>query len=143
MKLSPSMMVVILTACVFATVAVAHSGVKNPAVRERMDLMKSSQDAMDMLVRMAKGEAEFDPGFAGQARQTLILNIKDIPLHFRNLEQDLKSDALPVIWENWADFEAKSTKALDVAVSSDVSTFPKLREGVLALGGQCLSCHRT
>ncbi|NND21494.1 MAG: hypothetical protein HKO14_05350, partial [Silicimonas sp.] len=42
-----------------ASAALAHQGVKNPAVKARMDVMSAIGDNTKLLGRMAKGEVAF------------------------------------------------------------------------------------
>ena len=125
-----------------AGAALAHSGVQNPHVLLRMNAMTSSADAVGLLAKMAKGEIAFDASAAAQARADIILNTRSIPDSFRDPHHDPKTEALPVIWENWADFEKKNQKSLQAIEALNVSDLAQLRQGLPAVGGACLACHQ-
>ncbi|MCB1333953.1 MAG: cytochrome c [Roseivivax sp.] len=128
-------------ATVLCTAALAHGGVKNAAVKARMDLMVQIRDATGVLVSMAKGEAPFKPKQAEQARATLEEASGKIVAHFREPAMDAKSESLPAIWTNWEDFAARSRQLRRVTAEVDTSTLPSLRAGVGQVGRACAACH--
>lgn len=124
-----------------AGLAWAHSGVKNPTVKARMDLMMQIGEATGSIVKMAKGELPFDAAAAQRAQQVLIEASGRISVAFEANETDPKSEALPVIWQDWAQFVAKSEAMAAAAASMQLDTLGNLRSSVPALGKSCGGCH--
>lgn len=129
-------------ATALAGAGLAHEGVKNEAVKARMMLMDGVKTATGALGGMAKGDVAFDAAKAGAARQALIDHAAAIPAAFKAPEMDPKSTALPAIWENWADFEAKARSMGAAAQELDTSELEWLQAGMGALGGSCAACHK-
>ena len=125
-----------------AGAALAHDGVENEAVKARMMLMDGVKTATGTLGGMAKGEIEFDADKAGAARQALMEYAAKVPAAFEAQEMDPKSTALPAIWENWADFEAKAVAMGAAAEALDTSDLGWLQAGMGELGGTCAACHK-
>lgn len=128
-------------ATVTAGLAFAHGGVQNPAVMARMEAMTSIGDGMKVLAGMVKGEIPYDATQADAARAAIKAQADRTPALFEAPEGDPKSEALPAIWENWADFEAKS-QALGSAANGSVADPDALRQTLSALAGTCKACHR-
>lgn len=127
-----------------AGAAFAHTGVQNAAVKARMDGMSAVANEMKTLGQMAKGATAFDPVKAKGAAATIAKHAAEMSDLFRAEEDDPKSEAKVEIWENFADFTAKSERleilALDlsesIAVQSDLATAMK------SLGSSCQACHK-
>lgn len=117
-------------------------GVENEAVKARIMLMDGVKTATGALGGMAKGEMAFDATKAEAARQVLMDHAAKIPVVFEAEEMDPKSTALPAIWENWADFEAKAQAMGAAASDMDASELAWLQAGMGALGGTCSACHK-
>jgi cytochrome c556 len=129
------------TLALSGTLAFAHSGVKNPAVMARMNLMSDVGAATKVLGEMAKGTRPFDADTASTARATLLKDADQIALLFEAEEGDPKSEALPDIWTDWAGFMNQTDKMRKATESLDVSSLDTLREGMAAIGQSCSSCH--
>ena len=125
-----------------ATAAVAHSGVRNHAVMMRMEAMLSSKKAIDRLVSMVKGQTVFDAASASAAQQALMTQMMATPDLFRENHSDPKSEARPLIWENWEDFERRSNTAYLATAALDTQSAEGLRGTLLNLGLTCLECHQ-
>ena len=124
-----------------ATTAIAHEGVKNAAVKARMQGMSEIGAGMKVIGQMAQGKTEFDQAAAEAALATIRAQSAMVTTLFQANETDPKSEALPAIWANWADFQAKAQAmqaAADGASAQDVNA---LRQSLGALGGTCKSCH--
>ena len=126
-----------------ATVALAHEDVENPTVKARMMAMTAIVENMKTLGRMANGAVDFDLEQAKAALVDIERTAKTVPKLFKSDEMHPKSEALPVIWTNFADFTAKaealegaSTKAL-ASFSGKNDLIPSMR----VLGGTCKACH--
>ena len=82
----------------FATGALAHQGVKNAAVKARMDAMSAIGKDMKVLGGMAKGEAPFDEKVAQMAVSSIADHAAKTFELFEANETDPKSEAKPAIW---------------------------------------------
>jgi cytochrome c556 len=131
----------ILGTTLAASMALAHGGVQNPAVMARMEAMSQIGDGMKVLGGMMKGELAYDTAKAQAALDKIEAASQQVPALFEAPESDPKSEALPAIWDNWADFEAKAT-ALTEAASGEITGEEGLRPTLGALGGACKDCHR-
>lgn len=131
-------------ACTVAFAAFAHSGVKNPAVMARMEGMKSMGLAVKTLGDMAKGKVAFDADAVALALERLALEAERTEALFEAKEDDPKSEALPVIWTQFADFEAKAhaLEAVLAAQNQDMSDAANLGPTLKAIGAQCSACHK-
>ena len=128
-----------------AGAAVAHEGVKNPAVKAWMENMKQIGAATKVLGSMAKGERGFDPAAADVALQDIARAAALSPALFEVPQSDPKSEARPEIWENWADFTAQSVALEELArgLEGMLSTPAALRDGLRQLGTTCKTCHES
>ena len=136
---------VILYSLTTATIALAHVDVENPTVKARMIAMTTLVENMRTLGGMAKGAAVFDLEQAKAALADIKRTAKTVPGLFKSDEMHPKSEALPLIWSNFADFTAKSEALEDAAAQSLASFSSKddLVPSMRALGGTCKSCHST
>ena len=123
--------------------ALAHTGVRNPAVLARMQAMTAMADQMEVIVPMARGEATFDAARAEAAFAELARLAEETPGLFRAPEQDPRSEALPAIWEDFAEFEARSREMADraAAAADSVADPAGLLAAVRRLGASCSGCH--
>lgn len=129
---------------VSGTAAFAHQGVQNASVKARMDGMSAMARDVEILARMAKGEMAFDGADARSAAEALSVEAARIAERFADREDDPKSEALPVIWDEFDRFagiaEALSEDAGALAASLEGrhDLGPALRE----IGQGCTGCHR-
>lgn len=125
-----------------ASVAIAHTGVKNEAVKARMHGMDQISAATKAIGLMARGQAAFDAGELANQAAILESEAAKIPALFEAQEDDPKSEALPAIWEDWEDFTLKSEE-MGAAASSlaSVSSPDDLNAAFRALGQTCSACH--
>jgi cytochrome c556 len=125
-----------------ATVAHAHDGVKNPAVMARMAAMDKIGAATKILGQMARGATPFDAAMAQRVASEIAVHSATVPALFEVREDDPKSEALPAIWEDFADFTAKSEAMGRVAeAATHFGTEPELRAAIADLGQACKACH--
>jgi cytochrome c556 len=135
--------VLILTSSLMiASMALAHNGVKNPAVMARMQGMEQIGAASKVLGNMARGRVAFDAEAAASAKAALAQQAAEIPVLFEAQEDDPKSEALPAIWSDFADFTAKADALRDAAEAMDVTSAETIAAGMGAVGGSCRSCHK-
>ncbi|MBV2359213.1 cytochrome c [Thalassococcus sp. CAU 1522] len=124
-----------------ATAALAHSGVKNAAVKARMDLMGEVKAATATLGDMSKGAKPFDAAKAEAARAALERHATRIPALFKAPESDPKTEARPEIWTDWDGFVAIADRMETVASAMDTGSLKTLRAGMGRLAKTCKSCH--
>lgn len=119
------------------------------AITARQDAMKGQGGAMRTLTPMVRGEKPFDKQAAVQAVTTIHNTAKVIPSVFPqgSGSEAGKTDALPAIWQNWSDFQAKakaleteSEKLLQLAQAGDEAGF---KAQFPAVGRSCGGCHET
>ena len=133
-----------LTALVVAGAAFAHTGVKNAAVKARMDAMSAIGAEMKTLGQMAKGAAAFDRDKARSAVAAIARHAAETPALFEAREDDPKSEAKAEIWDAFADFTAKSgsLEALALELSASIATEGDLAPAMKSLGATCQACHK-
>ena len=126
-----------------ASAALAHQGVQNAAVKARMDGMSAIAANMKTLGQMAKGEKEFDTVQARSAAAAIARHAAAAPGLFEPEETDPKTEALPAIWTNFADFTAKAAdlEAIATGLSTSINDAADLGPAMRALGGSCKACH--
>ncbi len=127
-----------------ATVAVAHQGVSNPAVMARMNAMSDISENVKTLGTMAKGQRDFDRQLARAAAANIADHAARSVDLFEAPETDPKSEALPAIWDNYADFTAKSIEMQRVAqaLAGSIETLADVQAGMAPLGQTCTACHK-
>lgn len=126
-----------------ASIAMAHGGVQNPAVKARMDLMTAIGDQTKILGQMAKGQRGFDAKEAQTAAAAIGADAAQIPDMFRNAETDPKSEALPAIWENYTDFTQKAMALQSAAeAATNIGDAAMLGAALSEIGAACKACHK-
>lgn len=125
------------------TAAFAHSGVKDKDVMARMELMKAIGAQTKVIGTMAKGQASFDAAAANAAIGQIAAHSAKIPALFESQATDPKSEALPAIWEDWANFVALAEDATTVAerLAGSISSEADLGPALGQLGATCKACH--
>ncbi|MEM9973639.1 MAG: cytochrome c [Pseudomonadota bacterium] len=124
------------------TLALAHAGVEDPDVMARMHSMKDIASANKAVGLMLRGQAPFDPSVIAQSAKIIAVESARIPVLFESQADDPKSEALPAIWENWADFEAKAEAGVVAAEAlGGVQREAELAPAFNAVGKTCKACH--
>jgi cytochrome c556 len=117
------------------------------AIAARQEAMKAQGGAMRALTPIIRGEQPWNQQTAIQAATTLNTSAKAIPNVFPQGSgpEAGKTDALPAIWQNRADFESKakaleteSAKLLQLAQAGDEAGF---KAQFPAVGRTCGGCH--
>jgi cytochrome c556 len=117
------------------------------SISTRQEAMKAQGGAMRTLTPIVRGEQPWNQQAAVQAATTLNNTAKAIPTVFPQGSgpEAGKTDALPAIWQNWADFQAKakaleteSAKLLQLAQAGDEAGF---KAQFPAVGRSCGGCH--
>lgn len=119
-------------------------------IKYRQAIMKAIGGHMGALGAVAKGEVSFTDESVGHAHaiNEMSKNLLRLFPEGSGYEVDKKTNALPEVWEQWADFEAaakalqdESAKMLAVAESGDAAAFGQ-QVGALGRNG-CTKCHDT
>lgn len=121
----------------------AHEGVKNLAVKARMNGMITISENMKTVGEMAKGTIPFDAQGAQAALVMVSNEAANIPELFSAQEDDPKSEALPEIWETFDDFTLQAIELEEFAnkFSMAIASSDDLRSALVVLGKKCTSCH--
>jgi len=127
----------------FASAVAAHQGVQSPHVMARMTIMTDAKSAIEVLGDMAAGKSMFDATRASAARQALIESTKATPDLFKTQHTDPKTQALPLIWTQWADFTTRNKVALNAIQTLEINSLNNLQATLPAVGVSCLNCHQT
>jgi cytochrome c556 len=134
-----SMLVVLALACGLGAV-----WADTDPIAERRALMKHDGEAAKTLFNMSKGNIPFDLATVKEALATLNEGATKSPALFPdNSQTGGGTAALPAIWQNKADFDARFAKfAQDVQAAQagivDEATFKKLAPAVFK---NCGGCH--
>lgn len=133
----------VLAAFALGATAVAAQNVA--VIKERKDHYKKMGDAVKPVSAMYKGEADFDLAKVQAALKVMQEKAAILPTLFPD---DSKTggdtEALPKIWEEKADFEARFKKLGEAAKAAEASitdeeTFPDTWKEVM---GNCSGCHK-
>lgn len=113
----------------------------------RQALMKGIGQSMGALGAIAKGEKPYDAAVVQTALETISTNSKAFPDQFPpGSETGLESEAAPAIWENMADFKAKSDKLAaeaDTLLAAMPADQAAVGGAMKSLGATCGDCHET
>ncbi len=136
MKWSP---VLLTMTFALASTAIAHQGVQDPTVKERMDGMSAMGRQVKVIGEMAKGNAEFDAAVARAALERIAARAAATPELFEEEADDPKSEALPIIWEEFDEFAeiAGELEATASSLAGSVSTREDLPPALRKLGSSC------
>jgi cytochrome c556 len=135
------LMLTVAACVVAASVALAQT---NP-IAARKALMKANGEQAKIGAAIAKGDAPFDAAKVQTIFVTFVEAAKKAPALFPdNSKTGGKTEALPAIWKNKADFEARlakfgaDAKAAQADVK-DLATFKALWAGLIRKN--CTGCH--
>lgn len=145
--------IAIAAAGVLVTTAGAAFAADEPAnvIKYRQAFMKANGAHITMIAAVVKGEVSWTDELAGHAHalheQSKNL-LRLFPEGSGKDDTEVKSVALPVIWEQWGEFEeaanafeAESAKLVEAVESGDQAAIARQ---VGALGKQgCGNCHET
>ncbi len=118
-------------------------------ISQRQEAMKGLGGAMRTLTPMVRAEAAWDQAAAAKAAEALAGTGKVIPQVFPQGSgpEAGKTSALPVIWQQWGDFQEKSKalaeeggKLLELAKANDQNGF---KAQFAIVGKTCGGCHET
>lgn len=136
----------IVLAFVAAAIGATAVGAQNVAViDERKKLLKDMGKATKPVGAMFKGEAEFDLAQVKAALKAIQETAPRLPPLFPDdAKTGNETEALPVIWDEKADFEDRFKKLAEAAKAAEASitdeeTFPDTWKQVM---GNCSGCHK-
>lgn len=127
-----------------AGATLAHTGVKNAAVKARMDSMSAIAAEMKTLGQMAKGATAFDKKKAKEAAARIAKHAAETPILFEAEQDDPKSEAKSEIWDDFADFTVKSQRleSLALELTMSITAESDLAPAMKSLGALCQACHK-
>ncbi len=113
------------------------------AIKERGQLMKANGEATKPIVAMMKGQSPFDLATVQTALKTYLNAAEKMPALFPPDSKTGDTNALPAIWDNKADFDARFKKlgddaTADLAAITDEATF---KATMPAIYKNCGGCH--
>ncbi len=125
-----------------STATLAHTGVKDPQVMARMNLMVSVAEDMKVLGAIAKGQTAFDLKIVTETSDSLTNHAREIEALFEDQAGDPKSEAKDTIWTDWDGFLKIATDMETAALAlGDVNTKSDFSTAFRALGKTCSACH--
>ncbi len=132
-----------LTVTFTASLALSHTGVENPRVMARMMGMSDMAREFAVLVRMARRETAFDADAVEAALQQLSTHGDAVPGLFEENATDPRSEARPLIWEEFDEFTAQA-EAVSTAIDNlpgPITTLDDIAPALAVIGQTCQSCH--
>ena len=126
-----------------ATAGLAHQGVQNPIVLARMEGMSTMAEDVEVIGNMARGIAPLDAAAANAAlsgiadEATRIVDLFELP------EMDPRSEARPLIWDNYADFgnRAMELELAAAQLTGSIEDRESLTRALRRVGALCSGCH--
>ena len=126
-----------------SSIALAHSGVKDKNVKERMMLMKAMADNTKLIGQMLKKQIPFEANEVKLALEKLSSLSLQTPTVFEVNATDPKSEAKPSIWDEFNEFTKLSNEL--AKSTSDLATLVEdiddLRPTLMQVSEGCKACH--
>ncbi|MGB0661783.1 MAG: c-type cytochrome [Mangrovicoccus sp.] len=110
-------------------------------VEARQAAMKTIGQNMKALGTMAKGAMPFDAAVANASAAAIAAEAAKISALFETQAHTGDDEALPAIWENYADFTAKGEALASAASSVSIASKEDLGAAMGQIGGSCKACH--
>lgn len=136
-----------LAALLAAGVVAEAQNAPTEIIKQRQEMMKANGASAKALADMMKGEKPYSQQAAHQAAVTINDNSKKISSMFppgSGAEAGVKTAALPAIWKDKADFDAKAKKLEEESatlVAANDEAAVKAQFG--NVGKACGGCHET
>ena len=133
----------ILTFITISSVALAHSGVKDKNVKERMMVMKEMANTTKIIGQMLKGKKAFDANEAKLALERLSSLSLKTPKVFTINASDPKSEAKPAIWDEFDEFTrlSKDLAETSILLAGSIDSIDDLRPALRGVSSGCKACH--
>ena len=131
-----------------SALALVTSAALADVIADRKAVMKENAKEVGVLVKMVKGEADFDAAAVKAALTALSDNVQKIDVAASFPPGSYKGDttASPKIWEDAAGFQAQVDKFKEVtaaAAAAPAQDLEALKTQVGSIGQSCQSCHET
>ncbi len=135
----------VAAACALVASGLGVLAQQGDPIRQRQDLMKSNQEQVRLLTGMVRGQAPFNAATAQAAFGRIEQNARQIPALFPAGSHQGKTEALPVIWERKADFDAHAAKLEQdaKAAQAGITDQASLQAALQRVGQNCGGCHQT
>ncbi len=133
----------ILIFITISSVALAHSGVKDKNVKERMMVMKEMANTTKIIGQMLKGKKSFDANEAKLALERLSSLSLKTPKVFTINASDPKSEAKPAIWDEFDEFTrlSKDLAETSILLAGSIDSIDDLRPALRGVSSGCKACH--
>jgi cytochrome c556 len=135
---------VLIAGLLMAQLSYGH-GNATGVVKQRMDLMSGIGKKMKSIAAMAKGQAPFDAEKIALQAAAIRQASPEIKPLFPAGSLDMPTEALPVIWEEWAHFSALTEQLADKAANLQAAAERGDRRDLMrqfaAVGKVCSGCH--
>ena len=140
MTLSKLLILIFIT---ISSVALAHSGVKDKNVKERMMVMKEMANTTKIIGQMLKGKTSFDANEAKLALERLSSLSLKTPKVFTINASDPKSEAKPAIWDEFDEFTrlSKDLAETSILLAGSIDSIDDLRPALRGVSSGCKACH--
>ena len=140
MTLSRLLILIFIT---ISSVALAHSGVKDKNVKERMVVMKEMANTTKIIGQMLKGKTSFDAREAKLALERLSSLSLKTPKVFTINASDPKSEAKPAIWDEFDEFTrlSKDLAETSILLAGSIDSIDDLRPALRGVSSGCKACH--
>ncbi len=133
----------ILIFITISSVALAHSGVRDKNVKERMMVMKEMANTTKIIGQMLKGKTAFDANGAKLALERLSSLSLKTPKVFTINASDPKSEAKPAIWDEFDEFTrlSKDLAETSILLAGSIDSIDDLRPALRGVASGCKACH--
>ena len=133
----------ILIFITISSVALAHSGVKDKNVKERMMVMKEMANTTKIIGQMLKGKTSFDANEAKLALERISSLSLKTPKVFMINASDPKSEAKPAIWDEFDEFTrlSKDLAETSILLAGSIDSIDDLRPALRGVSSGCKACH--
>jgi cytochrome c556 len=124
-------------------VMASQAGAAGNPVEDRQGLMKQMGQAMKDVGPLVSGATPYDAAKVKAAMTTLAGNADKLHKLYPDSSKDApKTEALPKIWENKADFDKRLTELSKLANDANKATSSDtFKPAFMAIGGACKGCH--
>lgn len=134
----------VFIACVAMT---ATASAQYDPIKKRQTLMDETGKITEKAGKMVKGELAYDAAEMAAGMKTISGKAEEFATYFPEGSgpgPNVKTDALPAIWENKADFDSWATKLkADAAKAADAAAggLESFQTAFIAMGQTCRGCH--
>lgn len=128
-----------------ASQLLAHGGATG-VVKERMDYMETLGDSTKAVGAMFKGEAPYDLGIVQEHAAYIAGKAPQLTELFPEGTHHDPSEALPVIWDQWEDFqnlaaEFQTSSSAFLETVDSAAEQNQVRAAFAQVGKTCSNCH--